>query len=77
MMFINSLDDDVYSYGIEIVPHSESGMAPMSSLPGVELLGFRELGINGLMGEGRGKWGQSTSNLIRGRTVRSQLEGAK
>jgi hypothetical protein len=41
----------------------------MSSLSGVELLGLWEFGMGGLMGEGRGKWGQSTSNLIRGRTV--------
>jgi hypothetical protein len=41
----------------------------MSSLSGAELLGSWEFGMGGLMGEGRGKWGQSTSNLIRGRTV--------
>ena len=38
-----------------IVPHSESGMALMSSLSGVELLGLWEFGMGGLMGEGRGK----------------------
>ncbi len=37
------------------VPHSGSGVAPMSSLSGVELLGFCEFGMGGLMGEGRGK----------------------
>jgi hypothetical protein len=37
------------------VPHSGSGVAPMSSLSGVELLGFWEFGMGGLMGEGRGK----------------------
>ncbi len=38
-----------------VVPHSGSGVAPMSSLSGVELLGFWEFGVGGLMGEGRGK----------------------
>ncbi len=38
-----------------IVPHSGSGVAPMSSLSGVELLGFWEFGMGGLMDEGRGK----------------------
>jgi hypothetical protein len=37
------------------VPHSGSGVAPMSSLSGVELLGFWEFGVGGLTGEGRGK----------------------
>ncbi len=37
------------------VPHSGSGVAPMSSLSGVELLGLWEFGMGGLMGEGRGK----------------------
>jgi hypothetical protein len=32
------------------VPHSGSGVAPMSSLSGVELLGFWELGMGGLIG---------------------------
>jgi hypothetical protein len=39
-----------YEKSTMTVPHSESGMAPMSSLSGVELLGFRGLGINGLVG---------------------------
>jgi hypothetical protein len=37
------------------VPHSGSGVAPMSSLSGVELLGSWGFGVGGLMGEGRGK----------------------
>jgi hypothetical protein len=37
------------------VPHSGSGVAPMSSLSGVELLGLWEFGTGGLMGGGRGK----------------------
>ncbi len=32
------------------VPHSESGVAPMSSLLGVGLLGFWEFGVGGLIG---------------------------
>ncbi len=32
------------------VPHSGSGVAPMSSLSGVELLGFWEFGTGGLNG---------------------------
>ncbi len=32
------------------VPHSGSGVAPMSSLSGVELLGFWETGMGGLIG---------------------------
>ncbi len=32
------------------VPHSGSGVAPMSSLSGVELLGFWEFGMGGLIG---------------------------
>ncbi len=51
------------------VPHSESGVVPMSSLSGVVQLGFWEFGMGGTIGEGWGKWGQSTSNLRRGRTV--------
>ncbi len=35
---------------IVIVPHSGSGVAPMSSLSGVELLGFWETGMGGLIG---------------------------
>jgi hypothetical protein len=31
------------------VPHSGSGVAPMSSLSGVELLGFWEFGVGGLI----------------------------
>jgi hypothetical protein len=41
----------------------------MSSLLGVEQLGFWEVGMGEQLGEGWGKWGQSTSNLRRGRTV--------
>jgi hypothetical protein len=52
-----------------IVPHSQSGVVPMSSLSGVGQLGFWEFGMGGTIGEGWGKWGQSTSNLRRGRTV--------
>ncbi len=37
------------------VPHSESGVVPMSSLSGVGLLGFWEFGVAGLMGE---RWGK-------------------
>ncbi len=33
-----------------IVPHSESGVAPMLSLSGVGLLGFWEFGMGGLIG---------------------------
>ncbi len=51
------------------VPHSESGVVPMSSLLGVGQLGFWEVGMGEQLGEGWGKWGQSTSNLRRGRTV--------
>ncbi len=32
------------------VPHSESGVAPMSSLSGVGLLGCWEFGMGGLIG---------------------------
>jgi hypothetical protein len=32
------------------VPHSGSGVAPMSSLSGAELLGFRGLGMGGSIG---------------------------
>ena len=32
------------------VPHSGSGVAPMSSLSGVELLGFWEFGVDELIG---------------------------
>ncbi len=32
------------------VPHSGSGVAPMSSLSGVELLGFWDSGMGGLIG---------------------------
>jgi hypothetical protein len=32
------------------VPHSGSGLASMSSLSGAELLGFRGLGMGGLIG---------------------------
>jgi hypothetical protein len=32
------------------VPHSGSGVAPMSSLSGVELLGLWEFGMGGLIG---------------------------
>jgi hypothetical protein len=39
------------------VPHSGSGVAPMSSLSGAELLGFRELGMNGLIGGREGQMG--------------------
>jgi hypothetical protein len=35
---------------IRTVPHSGSGVAPMSSLSGVELLGFWEFGMGGLIG---------------------------
>ncbi len=41
----------------------------MSSLSGVGQLGFWEVGMGEQLGEGWGKWGQSTSNLRRGRTV--------
>ncbi len=41
----------------------------MSSLLGVGQLGFWEVGMGEQLGEGWGKWGQSTSNLRRGRTV--------
>ncbi len=41
--------------GLFIVPHSGSGVAPMSSLSGVELLGLWEFGMGGLMGGGRGR----------------------
>jgi hypothetical protein len=41
----------------------------MSSLSGVGQLGFWEFGTGEQLGEGWGKWGQSTSNLRRGRTV--------
>ncbi len=44
-----------FKYTYSIVPHSGSGVAPMSSLSGVELLGFWEFEMGGLMGEGRGK----------------------
>ncbi len=40
---------------IKSVPHSGSGVAPMSSLSGAELLGLWESGMGGLMDEGRGK----------------------
>ncbi len=33
-----------------LVPHSESGVAPMSSLSGVGLMGFWEFGMGGLIG---------------------------
>jgi hypothetical protein len=33
-----------------LVPHSESGVVPMSSLSGVGLLGFWEFGMGGLIG---------------------------
>jgi hypothetical protein len=33
-----------------LVPHSGSGVAPMSSLSGVELLGFWEFGVDELIG---------------------------
>jgi hypothetical protein len=32
------------------VPHSESGVVPMSSLSGVGLLGFWEFGMSGIIG---------------------------
>ncbi len=51
------------------VPHSQSGVVPMSSLSGVGQMGFWEVGMGEQLGEGWGKWGQSTSNLRRGRTV--------
>jgi hypothetical protein len=35
---------------IVIVPHSESGVVPMSSLSGVGLLGLWEFGMGGIMG---------------------------
>ncbi len=37
------------------VPHSESGVVPMSSLSGVGLLGFWESGMGGLIGRRGGK----------------------
>ncbi len=36
--------------GIVTVPHSESGVVPMSSLSGVGLLGFWGFGMGGLIG---------------------------
>ncbi len=35
---------------IPIVPHNGGGVAPMSSLSGVELLGLWKLGMGGLIG---------------------------
>ncbi len=37
-------------FRIRPVPHSGSGVAPMSSLSGVELLGFWEFGMDELIG---------------------------
>ncbi len=42
---------------IIIVPHSGSGVAPMSSLSGVELLGFWEFGVGELIGRRGGQMG--------------------
>ncbi len=39
--------------------------------------GSGDLEGKGWLGEGWGKWGQFTSNLRLGRTVLTQLEGAK
>jgi hypothetical protein len=60
------------------VPHSHSGVAPMSSLSGVEQLGLWELGEGGESGQqGGGKQGQFTSNLRRGRTIPVTAGGRK
>ncbi len=40
-----------------IVPHSESGVVPMSSLSGVGLLGFWEFGMGGIIGWRVGQMG--------------------
>ncbi len=49
MLFITLVCIVYYSNSVR-VPHSGSGVAPMSSLSGVELLGIWEFGVGGLIG---------------------------
>jgi hypothetical protein len=49
-VFIHTKKINSKAVYVRVVPHSQSGVVPMSSLSGMGLLGFWEFGMGGIIG---------------------------